>query len=447
MGRMGPRDCIVWTVVSLFAAAVLSLAPSEARAQDELDWEEVSQFEIRVNILIATDLELQNVRQATRDNNVLVQNADIVVPPSRWAGFISLEKAHRRYFRVRRRDAAKSDEGLRRWIAEVAEESSPNIERTQALRPRRGMGRVAYASMDDRDCIFGAGAYSLDPNISGRELYDLMLYIGYCGQPRDFAQIVDFLEDVTLASQYDNRAAYAARGGARSRITKRAPEGGGTINPEDSEVVQSGTGFVVSPEGAVVTNFHVIEGCTTIRAHHRGRARAAEVVATDEDNDLALIALAGVRGADVARFRRGRAIRSGDDVIGLGFPLRGLLANQANVTVGIVSATAGIQDDRRFIQITAPVQPGNSGGPLFDRSGNVVGVIVAKLDALQVAEMTGDIPQNVNFAIKAGVARTFLASNDVAYETAPAEGRLEAADIADEGRSVTVAIECIEAQS
>ena len=131
-------------------------------------------------------------------------------------------------------------------------------------------------------------------------------------------------------------------------------------------------------------------------------------------------------------------------MVGLGFPLRGLLANQANVTVGIVSATAGLQDDDRFLQITAPVQPGNSGGPLFDRGGNVVGVIVAKLDALQVAELTGDIPQNVNFAIKADVARGFLATNGVDYETAPFAARLGAADIAEQGRTVTVAVECVQ---
>lgn len=320
----------------------------------------------------------------------------------------------------------------------------PTIKRTEALRPRNGMGRVAYASMDGRDCIFGAGAYSLEPAISGLDLYDLLLYMAYCGNPRDFDEIVEFLEDVEAASQSDNRAAYAARGGPRSRITKRAPNGNDEVGPGESDVVQSGSGFLVSADGEVLTNFHVIEGCETVRAQHGGQLRAAEVAATDEDNDLALLTLSGVRGADIVRFRRGRGIRSGDDVVGLGFPLRGLLADQANGTVGIVSATAGLQDDNRFLQITAPVQPGNSGGPLFDRSGNVVGVIVAKLDALQVAELTGDIPQNVNFAIKAGVARAFLAAQGVDYETAPAEARFDNADIAERGRTATVAVECIQ---
>ena len=270
------------------------------------------------------------------------------------------------------------------------------------------------------------------------------MYIVYCGPPRDFGEIVGFLENVALANQSDNRAAYAARSGMRSKITKRAPDGEDEPGLGGGNVLQSGSGFIVSAEGDVLTNFHVIEGCTMVRAQLRGHPRAAEIAATDEDSDLALLRLAGSDHGDIARFREGRSIRAGDDVVGLGFPLRGILANQANVTVGIVSATAGLQDDDRFLQITAPVQPGNSGGPLFDRGGNVVGVIVAKLDALQVAELTGDIPQNVNFAIKADLARTFLAANGIEYETAASAAELDTADIAEQGRGVTVAVECVQ---
>ena len=432
------------SIVAAIAALVLLATSAEARAQDEFEWKEISQFEIRVNILMKTDVELQNVQEAIHSNNILIQSADLFVPPARWAGFISLEKAHRSYFRVGRRDAAQSEKGLRKWVGEVYEDTNPSIERTAALSPRDGIGRVAYATMDDQNCIFGAGAYALDASLSGPdEYFNTLVYIVYCGHPRDFAGIVGFLEDVALANPSDNRAAYAARGGVRSRITKRAPDGDDGPGLGDSDVLQSGSGFIVSAEDDVLTNFHVIEGCTTIRAQLRGRQRAAEVAATDEDNDLALLRLAGPHLGDIARFREGSAIRAGDDVVGLGFPLRGLLANQANVTVGIVSATAGLQDDDRFLQITAPVQPGNSGGPLFDRRGNVIGVIVAKLDALQVAELTGDIPQNVNFAIKSDLARRFLAASGIEYETGASGARLETADIAEQGRTVTVAVECV----
>ena len=125
-----------------------------------------------------------------------------------------------------------------------------------------------------------------------------------------------------------------------------------------------------------------------------------------------------------------------------GFPLFGALASQGNLTVGFVSALAGLGDDSRVMQISAPVQPGNSGGPLLDMSGNVVGVVTAKIDAIKVAELIGDIPQNVNFAIKASVVRTFLDSHGINYGTEPSDRALSSADVADRAKRFTVLVEC-----
>jgi S1-C subfamily serine protease len=135
-------------------------------------------------------------------------------------------------------------------------------------------------------------------------------------------------------------------------------------------------------------------------------------------------------------------VRPGDGVVAVGFPMHGLLASGVNVTTGVISALAGIGDDTRYLQITAPVQPGNSGGPLLDLSGNVVGVIVGKLDALKFAKVTGDIPQNVNFAIQASIARVFLDAHRVVYATASSTGTLAAADIGERARTFTVVVEC-----
>lgn len=75
-------------------------------------------------------------------------------------------------------------------------------------------------------------------------------------------------------------------------------------------------------------------------------------------------------------------------MVAFGFPLPGLLASEGNVSTGVLSATAGLQNDIRFVQISAPVQAGNSGSPLLDASGHVIGVVVAKLDALRIARLT-----------------------------------------------------------
>ena len=109
-----------------------------------------------------------------------------------------------------------------------------------------------------------------------------------------------------------------------------------------------------------------------------------------------------------------------------------------------MSNLRGIGDDRTFIQITAPVQPGNSGGPLLDDSGNVVGVIVRKLDAIKVARATGDIPQNVNFAVNASIARIFLDSEGTDYRLASSTEKMPAADVVAGARQHVASVECWE---
>jgi S1-C subfamily serine protease len=230
----------------------------------------------------------------------------------------------------------------------------------------------------------------------------------------------------------------------QTQIAQREAHAAPVEPQEPEEAITSGSGFIVTSTGQALTNHHVVESCVALRAS-RGHGEAetdAVVTATDPANDLALITLEEATGRP-ATFRHGRGIRPGDGVVVMGFPLHGLLASEAGVTSGTVSALAGFGDDRRFMQITAPVQPGNSGGPLLDMSGNVVGVVVAKLDALKVAEVTGDIPQNVNFAINASVARTFLDAQSVDYETAASEEELSVSEVAERARRSTVLVECL----
>jgi hypothetical protein len=125
-----------------------------------------------------------------------------------------------------------------------------------------------------------------------------------------------------------------------------------------------------------------------------------------------------------------------------GFPLSNLLSSDLNVTTGTVSALAGLGNNRHQIQITAEVQPGNSGGPVLDQYGHVVGVVVARLDAIKLARRTGRLPQNVNFAISEGTARAFLDANNVPYEVEPSISVMPPADIAAKAREFTVRVEC-----
>jgi S1-C subfamily serine protease len=133
---------------------------------------------------------------------------------------------------------------------------------------------------------------------------------------------------------------------------------------------------------------------------------------------------------------------AGDEVVLVGFPYSGLLTSSPSVSVGTVSALAGVHDDIRFLQISAPVRPGNSGGPLLDLSGNVAGVVVATINAPAVLKITGSVPQNVNFAIKGALAREFLEARHISYETSPAGVKIDTADVGERGSHSTVLVEC-----
>jgi S1-C subfamily serine protease len=113
------------------------------------------------------------------------------------------------------------------------------------------------------------------------------------------------------------------------------------------------------------------------------------------------------------------------------------------VTTGIVSSLSGLLNDTRYLQISAAVQPGNSGGPLLDTSGAVVGVVAAKLNALKFVKATGDLPENINFAIKTGALRDFLDNSVVPYHTAEQKEELKTSEIAAKARNYTVLISCM----
>ncbi len=199
-----------------------------------------------------------------------------------------------------------------------------------------------------------------------------------------------------------------------------------------------GTGFFVSSDGGVLTNNHVVAGCKTIATRDGSPLR---LVSRSVGSDLALLK-ADSAPSTVAAFRSGPPPKVGDTVVAFGFPLPGLLSSEGNVSTGILSATSGLQNDIRFVQISAPVQPGNSGGPLFDSSGNVIGVVVGKLDALEVAHATGDIPQNVNFAIHWSEVRAFLDEQGIQYRKEPSQHTSRTRDIAATAAKISVELDC-----
>lgn len=249
--------------------------------------------------------------------------------------------------------------------------------------------------------------------------------------------------EVAAAIATISASAANAAAGAKSASSSSAESSSGTgvaqKQPEQSVGV-TGTGFFVSSEGYVITNAHVVGNCSTLSAAAFAAPQAnAQLVAKDNANDLALLKIAGKASAH-APLRSG--VRTGEGIAAFGYPLYGLLASAGNFTAGNVSALAGVGDDTRYMQISAPVQPGNSGGPVLDQYGNVVGVVVSKLNVLKVAGAIDDIPQNVNFAIKASVLISFLQSSGVGTEAGSIDKPLSSADLADRAKSISVFLRC-----
>ncbi len=165
-----------------------------------------------------------------------------------------------------------------------------------------------------------------------------------------------------------------------------------------------GTGFVISPQGHVLTCAHVMGDATAATLTLNGQRVLADLIKADKKSDLALLQLREppAQGQAVLSFRSvAKAYSMGEDVFTIGYPLSRLLGNTARMSKGLLSATAGLRDDPKQVQVSAEIQPGNSGGPLLDKEGNVLGVIQQTINPARVAQATGGaLPQNINFGIK-----------------------------------------------
>ena len=200
---------------------------------------------------------------------------------------------------------------------------------------------------------------------------------------------------------------------------------------------------MISATGHVVTNEHVVHGCVgDIQGNLGGEAPVKLRLVSSDRTMISRCCRRRAPFKDIATIRD-KPVHSGDSVMAIGYPFHGMLTSDFTVTTGIVSSLGGIMNDSRYLQISAAVQPGNSGGPLLDTDGQIIGMVAAKLDALRIAKATGEIPENINFAIKTGMLRDFLDNSAIAYQTATeTKGDLKTADIAKNARGYTLLISC-----
>ena len=231
----------------------------------------------------------------------------------------------------------------------------------------------------------------------------------------------------------------------------------------------SGSGFFVSKLGHVVTNEHVVRECKTITVGDNANKQVSvEVIETDRRNDLALLKLSstsmasaetkslisklGIQISSKAEgsgvplssngLLRSEDVELGEDVLVGGYPYGDIFSNTIKVTKGIVSAIRGMGDDSGQFQMDAAVQAGNSGGPIYDENGNIVGVVISQLNKLKVAKAIGSMPENVNFGIKASTVRQFLTSSGLPTKWSERSQPMSTIELAKIAKSQTVMVVC-----
>lgn len=181
-----------------------------------------------------------------------------------------------------------------------------------------------------------------------------------------------------------------------------------------------GTGFLITRDGYMITNFHVIDGAKEVLIHRKEGDLPAKVIKIDKDNDVALLK-ADVTGTPIALQTEPHP-KVAQQVMALGYPLIDLQGQALKASFGHVNALSGIQDDPRFMQIDVPIQPGNSGGPLINEQGQLLGVVTATLDQLVTLQETGTLPQNVNYAVKSDYVQNLIGTLPGIVHEAPVTG-------------------------
>ena len=198
----------------------------------------------------------------------------------------------------------------------------------------------------------------------------------------------------------------------------------------------SGTGFFVTDNGVLVTCAHVIEDAERITVRIDETEYKAEILWEDVDTDLAILRI-NYRNPSYFRLLNFDSVELGDEVFVLGFPLSQILGSDIRLTNGIVSARSGINADQTYFQISAPIQPGNSGGPIFNDKFEVIGVAAHKLNDMSTLASAGTIPQNVNFGVKSDFV------NSMARDSSPGNGYVSSTN---EATTATVQIFTYESQ-
>ena len=225
---------------------------------------------------------------------------------------------------------------------------------------------------------------------------------------------------------------------------KKPPKKQITKTPEVDKsllTIGSGSGFYINNKGYALTNNHVVDICKQMVAVIDGKEILFRVLNTDKINDVAVLKT-DYKSRNYIKINEDGA-KLGENVIAVGYPLAGQLSDSVKITRGIVSSLSGLDNNISQIQIDAALQPGNSGGPILNQNGELVGIASAGLDKLLMAKEAEYIPENVNFAVASPIVVNILKSKKVKYTTTSMFSRsFSNTELAELGDNSTIQLFC-----
>ena len=205
--------------------------------------------------------------------------------------------------------------------------------------------------------------------------------------------------------------------------------------------IGSGSAFYINGQGYALSNNHVVNICKQSVAQVDGREILFRVVATDKTNDVAILKT-DQRSRNYIKINEDGA-KLGENIVAVGYPLAGRLSDSVKITRGIVSSLSGINNNIGQIQIDAALQPGNSGGPVLNEKGEMIGIASAGLNKLLMAKEAKYIPENVNFAVAAPIVVNILKNKKIKYSSSGIfGGKYSNTELAELGNSATIQLLC-----
>ena len=300
---------------------------------------------------------------------------------------------------------ATTEEEINRLIANSKSSYAGMYEQLSSTETSPAIYRLAFVQNDEGTFLVYVGSTNavgtwkcgeikavLRPTVS-KSIYKADWYMGN----KTLSSAVITFEGATMKLHFDDNS---------SNVYVRMSGGAQFDDANTYSEKWSGTGFALKG-GYVLTNYHVVDEASIINIYGIGgdftNGVKATVVGSDKSNDLALLKISGNVPASFNTIPYGfksKIADVGEDVYVLGYPLTATMGEEVKLTNGIISARTGFDGDVSQYQISAPVQPGNSGGPLIDYNGNVIGVVCAKHRGAE----------NVSYAVKTSQVRNLIES-------------------------------------